>query len=116
MNIKKISFGIVLLIGIYFGYQQYTNKQNIKVDHTENVKICSDGNCDANGVVCNDSTICCSGNCNAGVCEACYKLGGPCSSDGQCCASNCAYGTCGGDLQGALDDLHTAIDTFHDDI
>src|SRR3989339_701481 len=101
MNIKKIGIGIILLLGIYFGYQQYKNQQNIKVDsieNLENVKICSDGNCDTNGTVCSDGTTCCSGNCNAGVCEACYKFGGPCSSDGQCWASNCAYSICGGNL------------------
>ena len=106
MNIKKISFGIILLIAIYIGYQQYKNQQNIKLDsieNLENVKICSDGDCNTSGAICSDGTTCCSGNCNAGVCEPCYKLGGPCSSDGQCCASNCAYGFCGGTFDKDLD-------------
>jgi len=99
MNIKKIGIGIILLLGIYFGYQQYKNQQNIEVDfveNLENVKICSDADCDADDAECSDSTTCCSGNCNAGLCEPCYKLGGPCSCDGDCCASNCSEGTCGG--------------------
>ncbi len=108
MEIKKIGIGIILLIGIYFGYQHYKNQQNVKVDQVENlenVKICSDGNCTANSAMCGESgsLACCSGNCNAGVCEACYKLGGPCNSDGQCCASDCAYGFCGGNLDAEID-------------
>src|SRR3989339_8878 len=39
MNIKKIGIGIILLLGIYFGYQQYKNQQNIEVDFGEELVL-----------------------------------------------------------------------------
>jgi hypothetical protein len=59
---------------------------------------CSSAACIADDQSCSSPSSCCSGNCNAGICQAlntaCRTAGNPCTDSTQCCSSLCSGGTC----------------------